>query len=72
MQDLFADRFINLKFHRGIICFDFARLKKLDPEQQRATFSPSQRVVMPVDALAGCCTWLLRPPSTSTAHNIFC
>jgi len=50
MQDLFADRFINLNIHRGIARLDFARMEKLDPEQQQATFSPSLRVVMPVDA----------------------
>ena len=50
MQDLFADRFINLNIHRGIVRLDFARLEKLDPEQRQATFSPSVRVVMPMDA----------------------
>lgn len=50
MQDLFTDRLINLNIHQGIARLDFARLEKLDPEKHQATFTPSLRLAMPLDA----------------------
>lgn len=50
MQDLFADRLVNLSIHQGIVRLDFARLEKIDPEKQQATFQPSIRLALPLDA----------------------
>ncbi len=50
MQDLFTDRLVNLQVHQGIARLDFARLEKLDPEKQQATFAPALRLAMPLDA----------------------
>ncbi len=50
MQDLFADRIFNIAIHQGIARLDFARLEKLDPEKKQATFQPSVRLAMPLDA----------------------
>jgi hypothetical protein len=50
MQDLFADRLVNVMVHQGIARLDFARLQSLDPEKQQARFESSVRLAMPVDA----------------------
>lgn len=50
MQDIFADRLANLAIHQGIARLDFARLESVDPEKNQATFAPSLRLAMPVDA----------------------
>jgi hypothetical protein len=50
MQDLFADRLVNMQIHQGVARLDFARLEKVDPEKNQATFAPALRLVMPLDA----------------------
>lgn len=50
MQDIFAERLINLQIHQGIARLDFARLETIDVEKNQATFSPAFRLAMPMDA----------------------
>ncbi len=50
MQDIFAERLINLQIHQGIARLDFARLETIDVEKNQATFAPAFRLAMPVDA----------------------
>ena len=50
MQDLFTDRLHSLNVHQGIARLDFARLEKIDTEKKQATFTPSLRLAMPLDA----------------------
>lgn len=49
MQDLFADRLLNLQVLQGVARLDFARLESVDTEKKQATFAPSLRLAMPVD-----------------------
>ncbi|MDP3511543.1 MAG: hypothetical protein Q8S20_02235 [Sulfuritalea sp.] len=50
MQDIFAERLVNLQIHQGIARLDFARLETIDVEKNQATFAPAFRLAMPVDA----------------------
>jgi hypothetical protein len=50
MQDLFAERLINMSINQGIARLDFARLESVDPQKNQATFTPALRLVMPLDA----------------------
>ena len=50
MQDLFAERLINMHINQGAARLDFARLKSVDPQKNQATFAPLLRLVMPLDA----------------------
>jgi len=50
MQDLFAERLVNMHIHQGIARLDFARLESIDPQKNQATFAPALRLVMPLDA----------------------
>ncbi|NTV87504.1 MAG: hypothetical protein HGA21_12260 [Burkholderiaceae bacterium] len=50
MQDLFAERLINMSINQGIARLDFARLESVDPQKNQATFTPALRLVMPLDS----------------------
>jgi len=50
MQDLFAERLVNMHIHQGVARLDFARLESIDPQKNQATFAPALRLVMPLDA----------------------
>jgi hypothetical protein len=50
MQDLFAERLVNVSLSQGVVRLDFARLESVDPEKKQATFAPSVRLVMPIDS----------------------
>lgn len=50
MQDVFADRFLTLNIHQGIARLDFSRLNQIDPDKKQATYSPSLRLAIPLEA----------------------
>ncbi len=53
MKDLFVDRLINITVIQGVARLDFARIDEIDPKEQQVKASPSYRLAMPLDALAG-------------------
>jgi len=50
MQDLFAERLVNMHIHQGIARMDFARLESVNPDKNQVTYGPAMRLVMPLDA----------------------
>jgi len=50
MQDLFAERLVNMHIHQGIARLDFARLESVNPDKNQVTYGPAMRLVMPLDA----------------------
>lgn len=50
MIDLFIDRLAAVQIHQGVARLDFSRLESIDPEKKQASFAPSLRLAMPLDA----------------------
>jgi hypothetical protein len=51
MNDLFADRLLNISVLGGVVRLDFARVDGVNPEDKKVQMSPSYRIAVPMDAL---------------------
>ena len=51
MNDLFADRLLNISVLGGVARLDFARVDGVNPEDKKVQMSPSYRIAVPMDAL---------------------
>lgn len=50
MADIYADRFLRFNISQGVARLDFARLENIDGDKKEITMTPSNRLILPLDA----------------------